>query len=69
MIRAYRILRRLVRKAVKPVCLWINACRFQEVEHEVSRLEMARQDAIRLMQAQRLRQVKLQRQRNQIAGW
>jgi hypothetical protein len=65
-------LRRLpqaVRKSVKPTLLLINACRYQESEHEVSRLEVLRQDAVRLIREQRAHQVRLQEQRNRIAGW
>lgn len=53
---------RLARKAIKPVCLWINACCYQESEHEVSRLNIALQD-------QYDRQVRLQERRRDIAGW
>lgn len=59
----------IARRALKPIALWINACRYQESEHEVSRLEAARQDAIRMMRRQRERQVRLQQQRNEIAEW
>lgn len=65
----YRTLRRPVRKVLKPICLWINECRYQESEHEVSRLDAVRADACLLMQSEYRRQVELQMQRNQIAGW
>lgn len=64
-----RIARRLVRKAVKPLLLWVNECKRQESVCEVSRLDARRQDAIQKMQREYLRQVRLQMKRNQIAGW
>jgi hypothetical protein len=66
---AVRQARRAIRQTTKRALLWINACRYQESEHEVSRLEVLRQDAVRLIREQREHQVRLQEQRNRISGW
>lgn len=69
MIRAYRIVRRLVRRAAKPALLWLNAWQFKQSEQDIVyfasfRLHLSAQEHRR-----RVRQRKLQQQRKQIAGW
>ena len=69
MIRAFRALRRLARKALKPVCLLIIVRQYKDSEDEIVHLEALRQESIRRMQREHARQVKLQVRRNQVAGW
>lgn len=69
MIRAYRILRRAVRKAIKPACLWINAAQFKQSEEEADFFASQREILIEAERRERRRQVRLQQRRNQIAGW
>lgn len=68
-IALYRVPRRLVRKAVKPLVLWLNAWRYKQSESEVDRLNSMREDASRLMRAEHQRQVKLAVRRNEIVRW
>jgi hypothetical protein len=69
MIRAYRNLRRMVRKALKPALLWTNAWLYKQSEQEVEFFASQRQILIEAEQRERRRQVRLQMQRNEIAGW
>lgn len=68
-IALYRVPRRLVRKAVKPLVLWLNAWRYKQSESEVDKLNSIREDASRLMRAEHQRQVKLAVRRNEIVRW
>lgn len=69
MIRAYRSLRRLVRKALKRPRLWLNAWQYQQSEDEAAFFASQRQILIEAERRERFRQVRLQQQRNEIAGW
>lgn len=69
MIAAYRIVRRLVRKAIKPACLWANAWQFKQSEDDAEFFASQRLILIEAERRERFRQVRLQQQRNQISGW
>jgi hypothetical protein len=67
--RAYRILRRLVRKALKRPRLWLNAWQYKQSEDEAEFFASQRQILVEAERRERRRQVKLQMQRNAIQGW
>lgn len=68
-MRLYQTARRHVLKAIKPLCLWINAWRYWQSEEDVAYFESFREHLIEQERRERNRQVRLQQQRNQIAGW
>jgi hypothetical protein len=63
--RAYRSVRRILKRPM----LWLNAWRYKETEEEVAHLVMLRESAIKREQWLRQKQVRLAEKRNQIAGW
>lgn len=69
MTRLYRIPRRLFRKAIKPALLWINAWQFKHSEEEIEYLRGLRLDFAARESWKRVRQMKLRKQRDQIARW
>jgi hypothetical protein len=66
---AIRVVRRLVRKIVKPIALWLNARRLAAAEDRADYLMHLRADIVPLEKAERVRSVQLIGQRNQIRGW
>lgn len=68
-MRLYQTARRVVRKATKPLRLWLNAWQYKRSEENVEYFESFREHLIEQQRRERFRQVKLQQQRNQIAGW
>lgn len=67
--RMYRALGTTFRRVAKPALLWINAWQFKQSEEEIEYLQSLRPYVSAKEHRQRVRQMKLQRQRNQIAGW
>lgn len=65
----YRIARRLVRKAAKPVALHWNALQLAKSRDDVAYLASLRAQFEQKEHNEALRQVRLMRSRNQIAGW
>lgn len=69
MIAAARIVRRLARKLTKPVALRWTAWQLEKSKDDVSHFESVRVYLANKEQQEALRQVRLLRRRNQIAGW
>lgn len=67
--RIFRILRRLVRKAIAPALLWLNAWQYKQSEEHVDYLRALRLDFAARESRKRIRQMKLRKQRDQIARW
>ena len=65
----YRVPRRLVRKLIKPLALWLNACRLKQSEDEIDFLQEQHRGVLEMIQSEHRRQVKLQIQRRRIGGW
>lgn len=63
----YRVPRRMFRKAVKPVLLWLNAWRFKQSEFELARLASVGNVVAQARVSRK--QVRLQQQRRRINGW
>lgn len=64
-----RILRRLTRKLTKPLALCWNAWQLEKSKDDVSHFESVRVYLANKEQQEALRQVRLLRRRNEIAGW
>lgn len=60
---------RAIRKVIKRTLLWINAWRYKQSEEEIEFLRSLRLDFSAKESRHRIRQIKLQKQREQIAGW
>ena len=69
MTAAVRIARRLVRKLAKPVALLWTAWQLKKSRDDVAYLESLRAQFARKEHNEALRQVRLMRARNEIAGW
>lgn len=65
----YRVPRRMFRKLIKPLALWLNAWRFKQSEDELHFLNAQHDGVIEMMRRENLRQVQLKMQRQQIGGW
>lgn len=65
----FRVVRRLARKAVKPLRLAVIRHQMALSAGNVQALEEARIETISLLQAEHRRQVRLSMDRNRIAGW
>lgn len=65
----YRIARRLVRKAIKPLLLAVNRHQMVLSEGNVLALEGARLEAVELMRDEHQRQVKLMMKQREIGSW
>lgn len=66
---AARIARRLVRKAVKPVALWLNARQLARSEERADHFYCMRVQSVPMELDERKRQVALTARRRQIEGW
>ena len=66
---AARIARRLVRKAIKPAALWLNARQLASSEAREQDLIIARGITVPRERYERHLQVELVARRNQIRGW
>ncbi|MDY0975021.1 hypothetical protein SOM61_08605 [Massilia sp. CFBP9012] len=62
----YRVLRRLARKLTKPLRLAVIRHQLALSEGNVRHLELARVEAVAMLQAEHMRQVKLMQRRQQI---
>lgn len=69
MIAAARIVRRLARKLTKPVALRWTVWQLEKSKDDVSHFESVRVYLANKEQQEALRQVRLLRRRNEIAGW
>lgn len=69
MIVAARIVRRLARKLTKPVALRWTVWQLEKSKDDVSHFESVRVYLANKEQQEALRQVRLLRRRNEIAGW
>lgn len=65
----FRVVRRLVRKLLKPVRLRITGVQMAASDENIAHLEAVRVEASRLIAAEHRRQVRLSMDRNRIAGW
>jgi len=65
----YRVARRLVRKLTKPLRLRIAAVQLATSTGNIEYFEAVRIEAARLIAAEHRRQVQIELQRRQIAGW
>jgi len=68
-MNAARIARRLVRKIVKPVALWWTNWQLKQSREDVDYFESFRVLLAEKEHEQHVRQLRLTRQRNEIAGW
>jgi hypothetical protein len=68
-VTAYRILRRLVRKATKPLRLWLNTRQLTASERQIELLRTVRIDAAVLEHYEHRRQVRLAMRRTEIVRW
>jgi hypothetical protein len=66
---AARILRRLVRKLIKPVALWWNDRALREAEDQADFYMHLRRAAVPMERSQRERAVQLVGRRNEIRTW
>jgi hypothetical protein len=66
---AARIARRLVRKLVKPVALWLAERALREAEDQADFYMHVRSNIIEFEKRARVRTVQLAGRRNQIRGW
>lgn len=64
-----RIPRRLMRKCLKSVCLWINEILTDRSEWEVERLRFVRADSISAEVRENARQIRLRLQRRRMEEW
>ena len=65
----YRIVRRLARKAFKPLLLSVNRHQVVLSDSNVRHLEDVRIEAISLLQAEHRRQVQLAKRRRELEAW
>lgn len=66
---ATRIARRLVRKAIKPAALWLNALQLRDAEEDADFYKNMRRDLVAVEQRARVRAVQLAGRRNEIRTW
>lgn len=66
---ATRILRRLVRKLVKPAALWLTVRALRRAEARAEHFQRMRAQVVPFEKAERERAVRLIGRRNQIRSW
>ena len=66
---AIRIPRRLVRKALKQLCLWLNACSLKHTDFEIARIRSLREHLARAETRQNREKTRLVIKRRRIEGW